>query len=204
MSFIQNLLPDNILITAVCLLLTIVAHELAHGGAALLMGDTTAKDAGRLSLNPIKHMDPLGTLSLLFFRFGWAKPVPINPNRFRNRKAGMLFVSAAGAGMNLLLATVSVGLFIYTGNKHPLWAEFQQLMILYNVYFAVFNLLPFPPLDGSKIVFSFLPVQMERKVYQYQRYFYIILVIFVFSGALQRILVPAANAIIRFLVGLFL
>lgn len=204
MSYIQNLLPDNLLITIACLLITIVAHELAHGGTALLMGDTTARDAGRLSLNPIKHLDPMGTVSMLLFRFGWAKPVPINPWQFRNRKLGMILVSAAGALMNLLLATLSTGLLLYTGHRNAVWAEFLQLMILYNVYFAVFNLMPIPPLDGSKIVFSFLPGHFERTVYRYQHYFYIILLVFVFSGMLQRILVPAANLIIGFLFRIFL
>lgn len=204
MYSIQNLFPENLLITLASLLITIVAHELAHGGAALAMGDTTARDAGRLSLNPLKHLDPMGTLSMLLFRFGWARPVPINPNRFRSRKAGMILVSFAGAGMNLLLAALSTGLLVYTGGASRIWSEFLQLLLLYNVYFAVFNLMPIPPLDGSKILFSFLPARIERQAYQYQRYFYILLVLFVFTGTLQRFLVPAANAIIRFLLGVFL
>ncbi len=201
---IQRLLPDNLLLTILCLLITIVAHELAHGGVAYFMGDTTAKDAGRLTLNPLKHLDPMGTLSMLLFRFGWAKPVPINPNRFRNRKLGMILVAGAGAGMNLVLATLATGLLIYTGQQAADWSMFLQLLILYNVYFAVFNLMPIPPLDGSKILFSFLPGQMEQWLYRYQQFFYILLIIFIFTGNLQRVLFPIANGIIEFLFRIFL
>lgn len=155
-----------------CLVIAIVFHEVAHGWAALALGDPTAKERRRLTLNPIRHVDPVGTLlvpgALALFGgpvFGWAKPVPVNFARLRNPRLGMMLVAAAGPGTNLLLATLgAVALGLYAGNlvAPPAGASAYvfgglQLFILINVFLALFNLLPIPPFDGSHIVEGLLP-----------------------------------------------
>lgn len=166
--------------------MTIVLHELAHGYTALWMGDQTAKLKGRLSLNPIHHIDPFGLVALYLFRFGWAKPVPVNYNNFRNRRMGIFLVSIAGVTMNFFLALLASFLLSFTWNNQPLIAEFLTYMLIYNISFGVFNLIPFPPLDGSKILLNLFPFKEQEKIYRYERYFYIILLISIFTGALSR------------------
>lgn len=189
--------PVEILTTVIALLITITMHELAHGAMAYAMGDTTARDQGRLTLNPLAHLDPLGTLSMIFFRFGWAKPVPINPLRFRNRTLGMILVSLAGALMNLTIALIAAFILAHFAPQNAGLNAVLILLFQYNVFFAVFNLMPFPPLDGSKIILSLLPHSIGRKIYAYERYFYMVLVILLVTGILSRFLVPVASAIMQ-------
>ena len=147
----------------VIVLMSLTVHEVSHGYAAYKLGDPTAKNAGRLSLNPLKHLDPIGALMLFIFGFGWAKPVPVNPYYFEgDRRKGMMEVSFAGPASNLLLAFVLIA--IYTiGHFGTLdYAYSMTGLILYraitlNIYLAVFNLIPIPPLDGSKILAGVLP-----------------------------------------------
>ena len=158
-----------------CLIVAIVFHEVAHGWAALALGDPTAKEQRRLTLNPLRHVDPVGTLlvpgALALFGgpvFGWAKPVPVNFNRLDNPRIGMMLVGAAGPAMNLLLATVAavvLGLYAGTLVAPPEGvSEYVfgglQLFIVINVFLALFNLLPIPPFDGSHIVEGLLPRSM--------------------------------------------
>ncbi|MGX7926973.1 site-2 protease family protein [Tsuneonella sp. HG094] len=155
-----------------CLIVAIVFHEVAHGWTALALGDPTAKEQRRLSLNPIRHVDPIGTIlvpgALALFGgpvFGWAKPVPVNFRRLNNPRVGMMLVGAAGPAMNILLATVAaivLGLYAGTLVAPPEGvSEYVfgglQLFILINVFLALFNLLPIPPFDGSHIVEGLLP-----------------------------------------------
>lgn len=155
-----------------CLIIAIVFHEVAHGWVALALGDTTARDMGRLTLNPIRHVDPVGTLlvpgALALFGgpvFGWAKPVPVNSRRLRNPRFGMMAVAAAGPGTNLLLALlgallvgVAVGLAATQGVQLPAWAMTMfGAFIVINAFLAFFNLLPIPPFDGSHILGGLLP-----------------------------------------------
>lgn len=155
-----------------CLIVAIVFHEVAHGWMALKLGDTTARDLGRLTLNPIRHVDPVGTLlvpgALAMFGgpiFGWAKPVPVNANRLDNPRYGMMAVAAAGPGTNILLALIgaifigiSSGLAAQAGVILPTWVMTAGgAFILINVFLALFNLLPIPPFDGSHIVGGLLP-----------------------------------------------
>ena len=154
------------------ILISLTIHEYAHGYVAWLRGDNTARDAGRLTLNPVAHLDIFGTLMLLFGPFGWAKPVPVNDMNLDNPKRDILWVSAAGPLSNIALAVV-VGYayrFILTtqvGKFMPVYAHlFIQLLIMINLGLSFFNLLPIPPLDGSKILMSFLPPQ---KVISYLR-----------------------------------
>lgn len=153
------------------LILSIVAHEVAHGIAALWQGDPTAKYAGRLTLNPIPHIDIVGSIvvplicvmSGVGVFFGWAKPVPINPYNFRNHRWGELFVAAAGPLVNIVIAGI-FALVIRIGDFGPSFINLATGVIIINIVLAIFNLIPIPPLDGSKILFSLLP----RKYYGFK------------------------------------
>lgn len=193
---LQNINLQEIIIRSIAVLVAIIPHEIAHGFAAYLCGDQTAKNDGRLSLNPLHHLDPIGTICLIFFKFGWAKPVMINPNNFRDRKKGTFFVAIAGVLTNFILAIISVIIL-----KHIHLNEFMQELLLnifwFNIILGVFNLIPIPPLDGSKILFSFLPLKYEYYLIKYERYGYIILLLLIMSSTLDKILVPMVNFMIN-------
>lgn len=175
----------DMLISIIPALVCITLHELSHGFVAYLMGDTTAKDAGRLTLNPIKHIDIMGLIMMIVFRFGWAKPVPVDMRRFKNPKTGMAICAAAGPVSNLLLTCVL--LLIYGLIYLPLTqAEGEWALILLqtvsttsylSLALAVFNILPISPLDGSKVLFSFLKPRQYYKLMRYERYGMIILLL---------------------------
>lgn len=183
-----NLTPEIFLMLP-ALLIALTFHEFAHAWAANRLGDPTPRLQGRLTLNPIAHIDPIGFLMLLLFRFGWAKPVQVNPFNFDNRERGMAWVSLAGPAMNLALGFVATLLYWFTalrmGNT-PLVTMIMWLA-LYNVYFAAFNLIPIPPLDGSKLLFFFLP---RGTVYRYLdvigQYGFLILILAVSTGVVGR------------------
>lgn len=181
------------------LFVAIVFHELSHGLAAYALGDNTAKNSGRLTLNPIKHIDPVGFISMLVFKFGWAKPVPINPMNFKHRKRDTLLVSLAGPVSNFIIALIVS--FILKANIFTSYLAIEMLLITlwYNIMLGIFNLLPFPPLDGSKIVASLLPDKMEYYFYKYERYFYLILILLIFTDGIDRILSPIINIVLNIL-----
>ncbi|AVM66493.1 site-2 protease family protein [Peptostreptococcaceae bacterium oral taxon 929] len=193
---LDNINFHEFIIRSIAVLVAIIPHEIAHGFAAYLCGDQTAKNDGRLSLNPLHHLDPIGTICLIFFKFGWAKPVMINPNNFRDRKKGTFFVAIAGVLTNFILAIISVIIL-----KHIHLNEFMQELLLnifwFNIILGVFNLIPIPPLDGSKILFSFLPLKYEYYLIKYERYGYIILLLLIMSSTLDKILVPMVNFMIN-------
>lgn len=161
---------DTIFVLIV-LLFSIILHEIAHGSVALNLGDPTAKYAGRLSLNPLKHLDPFGSiilpLSLLLLTwgqgpiFGWAKPVPINPYNFKDQKWGKLKVAIAGPSANFLVA-VFFGLLIRFFSLSPPLLNLFGIIVVYNLFLGLFNLIPIPPLDGAHILFSLLPERFFR------------------------------------------
>ena len=180
----------GMLMSIVPALFCITIHELAHGYTAYRLGDTTAKDMGRLTLNPIKHIDVFGMLMMVVLGFGWAKPVPINMNRFKKPKQHMAITALAGPVSNILLAVPVF--FIYGLLLAPLGgasASGAGEIVLYmvartaslSISLAIFNLLPIPPLDGSKILFSLLPEDSYYKLMKYERYGMILLIIFVWS-----------------------
>lgn len=172
--------PEKLLLAAIlipCLIIAIVFHEVAHGWTALALGDSTAKDRNRLSFNPLRHVDPMGTLvvpgAMLLLGgpvFGWAKPVPVLKDRLNNPRFGMMAVGAAGPAMNFLLAAigaVALGLFASyfagsTGQNIGIAAQAMTTFIVINIFLALFNLLPIPPFDGSHIVEGLLPPRAAR------------------------------------------
>lgn len=200
---LQTILTYIVIYSA--LLLSLILHENAHGVAALYMGDTTAKDSGRLSLNPLKHLSPLGTLSLLIFHFGWAKPVPINPYNFRKKKLGNFLVSISGIITNFLLAFISLVIFNFVISRvdaNPFLILFVKSMVQYNVLLGVFNLIPLPPLDGSKIVMTFLPDKVNYKLLSVERYTNMILITLIFTGAISDVVLSMSDFVLKFMYGL--
>ncbi len=182
----------DMLISVIPALVCITLHELSHGFVAYKLGDTTAKDAGRLTLNPIKHIDIFGLIMMIVFRFGWAKPVPVNMGRFKNPKAGMAICAAAGPLCNLVLCCVLLcfyGFFyvplMETGSE---WGMLVLQTISTTSYLslalAVFNILPISPLDGSKVLFSFLKSHQYYKLMRYERYGMIILILLMVTDIL--------------------
>lgn len=186
----------NLLLSLPGILLAISFHEMAHGYAADAMGDPTPKNSGRLTINPLKHIDPVGFLSMLLFRFGWAKPVPVNPNNFKNQKKGIIVVSLAGCLTNLLLGFISlIALFAIAPFANYYLATIINYMYVYNLMFAVFNLIPIPPLDGSQILAEFLPYNARQKFVEFSRYGMIVLLLLVITGIFGMIISPVIGGI---------
>ena len=191
---------SNILISIVAITVAISVHEFGHAYVAHLLGDDTAKMHGRMTLDPAKHIDPIGLITMLIFRIGWAKPVPVNPNNFKNYKIGNVLVSLAGAIGNILAAIVCVLIMKYV--KMEAIRDIAYMTMLYNVGFAAFNLLPVPPLDGWGIVSSFIPYKYTEIVYKYESMSYPILLILIFTGLYSIIVSPIRDVIMN-LVWLF-
>lgn len=201
-SFFASL-DYSILYVIISSLFAITFHETAHGYVAMLLGDPTAKRMGRLTLNPIKHIDVLGLLMMVFFRFGWAKPVPVDMRYFKKQKLGMALTALAGPVMNLLLAfagllirTAAILLYLRTGRGMFL-IDFSTVFASLNIGLAVFNLIPVPPLDGSKILFSLLPPAAYYFVLRYERYCGLLLVALLYTGVLDGFLTGARSALLN-------
>ncbi len=183
----------------ILLVMSVVVHEVSHGYAAFLLGDPTAKNQGRLTLNPIRHLDLFGSILIpaflvitnAGFLFGWAKPVPYNPYNLRNQKWGEAIVAVAGPASNIFIALV-FGLLIRFGAEFlsPAFLNISAILVLINLMLAVFNLVPIPPLDGSKILFAFLPYHMQRFRMMLEQYGFVVVLIFIFflSGFLAPIM----------------
>ncbi len=186
----------NILLSIIPALICITLHELSHGFVAYKLGDTTAKDAGRLTLNPIKHLDIIGILMMVVFHFGWAKPVPVNMYRFKDPKRGMAITAVAGPLMNVVITIVF--LFLYGALFRALGRENLALEMIYltaylSISFAIFNIIPISPLDGSKVLFSLLPSERYDQLMRYERYGMILLLVLVSSGIFGRPLSTATD-----------
>lgn len=188
------------------LLFAISIHEYAHAQCADSMGDPTARYMGRLTFNPLAHLDPIGAVLLVVAGFGWAKGVPINVNNFRNRREGILKVSFAGPAANLFLCFVAAFMMAFLGKMHMLsdgLYRFLFWMQLYNVWFAFFNLIPVPPLDGSRIMSELLPAKQSWQFNEIvERYGFYILIALVFTGITGMIINPLANGYLRLIQGL--
>ena len=189
---------NEILARLIVLFTAITVHEYAHGYVAYKLGDPTAKYAGRLSLNPMSHLDPIGALCMVLCGFGWAKPVPVNPMYFKDRKRDSALVSLAGPLSNIALALVTAVLaavyfsFVYIKFPANFAAEFGFELLIQlaqlNIGFAVFNLIPFPPLDGSKILGAFLSNENYYKFMRYEHFGFPILILMSITGLLGRVL----------------
>ncbi len=181
-------------VLAVAVLVAVTFHEFSHGAVAYLLGDPTAKEQGRLSLNPLKHLDVFGTLMFVIFKFGWGKPVPVNHHYFKNPKWGMAFVSLAGPLSNFLIAAI-LGLLLKTGLITGLAGYVVGSIAFINIILGVFNLLPLPPLDGSRLVSAILPEPL-LKIYQSIEGYGIVIVfiaIYFYPGGFTRVFSPFIN-----------
>jgi Zn-dependent protease len=199
----------NSIIYVVILIFSVALHEIAHGYAALHEGDDTALRAGRLTLNPISHLDMFGSVILPIllvisqtgFVFGWAKPVPYDERRLRNHRKSILLVASAGIIANLLIAII-FALLIRASGAFGIGMEFLpvfSIIVLLNIVLAIFNLVPIPPLDGSKILFALLPERYQYLEATLLRYSFIFVIIFIFF--LWQYISPIVTLIFRFLVG---
>ena len=196
--------PLAFLLLIIPLLYSIIIHELAHGWVANKMGDSTAKWLGRLSLNPMKHLDPIGTLMLFFFGFGWAKPVPVNFNNLHNPRKGLILVSAAGIVANTLMAFLALLLF-HLLNPAPFGAVslFLNELARVNIMLAAFNLIPIPPLDGSKILMGFSSSRLQYSLMRLEPYGFFIIIGLLYLGMLNP-LIYLFQVIIISIISLFL
>ncbi|NTV22361.1 MAG: site-2 protease family protein [Candidatus Yonathbacteria bacterium] len=194
------------------LIMSVVAHEVSHGYAAALQGDPTARMAGRLTLNPIKHIDPIGSVVVPFisymmggFIFGWAKPVPYNPYNLRNQRTGPALVAIAGPAINLFLALV-FGLALRYATELGLASEafmsIGALVVYINILLAVFNLIPIPPLDGSKVLYAILPTKWLHIAEHMERYSFLFVLLFVFF--LWRFILPIVFFLFSLITGMAL
>ena len=195
MDLIQGGFDRYMLMATVLSIPTIIIalcfHESAHGWVAYKMGDSTARNFGRITMNPAKHFDPMGFLCMLCFGFGWAKPVPINSRNFRNPKWGMVITALAGPVSNLLLALG--GMLIFQTASMFLTNSVFSMVIWYflyyfcylNIYLAVFNLLPVPPFDGSRIFLAFLPSKAYFAVMKYERVILIVILVLLWTGVIS-------------------
>lgn len=221
----------SLLLMIPCVLFTLAVHECAHGWASFQLGDPTARNLGRLTLNPIKHIDPIGFICMVLFRFGWAKPVPVNARYYKKPRRDMALVAAAGPVSNLIMMALAMFLvhlsyFIYEltadqaysfsyfwnlwrgvpGLLFPemigaklmyLWFTLLMNLSILNASLAVFNLLPIPPLDGSRIAFIFLPVKFYFGIMRYERIIQVAMFALLFLGVFDGLLVTVTSALLN-------
>jgi len=198
---------EIIIFQIVALIFSAIIHEYMHGWAAHQLGDTTAKDMGRLTLNPIPHIDPIGSIALpalLIFSgmgivFGWAKPVPYNPYNLRDQKYGGAKVAIAGPAANLITA-IFFGLILrFAPIANPAFATFLAIIVQINLLLMIFNLVPLPPLDGSKVIMPFLPYKLQTQFAKLEQYGMFLVILFIWIGF--PVIVPVIEFMYRLILG---
>lgn len=188
-------------------LIAVILHEISHGAVAYALGDRTARDAGRLTLNPIPHIDPIGTvllpalliLSNAPFLFGYAKPVPVNFRQLHWPKAGMVLVAAAGPLTNLVLAAISAFLLHMVGGEEGLMTRILVISVGMNVVLAVFNMIPIPPLDGGRVMTGLLPMPLARLYARLEPFGMIIIIALLVTRSLNAVIGPVVDALLNVL-----
>ena len=190
---------SNILVSLVGIVFAMTIHEFGHAYSAYLLGDDTAKRAGRMTINPSRHVDIVGLFMLIIFHFGWAKPVPVNPNNFKNYKLGSFIVALSGALGNLIGAIVCAVIMKFS----PMYAisAISSAALSYNLWFGAFNLLPVPPLDGWGVISSFLPYKFRNFEIKYENIGYVVLIILLITDLYSYITTPIVSVfatIVRF------
>jgi Zn-dependent protease len=205
-GIMQELL--NLLPAVPAILWAISFHEFCHAWAACRLGDTTARDYGRLTLNPLAHFDVWGLVCMFLFKFGWAKPVPIDTRNFRKPRRDIVIISLAGVTGNIITA-VAAGLLIRALTRFApamFYTNYGLQLVLLsfvaiNLNFALFNLLPVPPLDGSRLILMLLPPSALRAAYNMERYGFIILLALIYLGVADRVLLPISRWAMRLIIG---
>ena len=190
---------SNILVSLVGIVFAMTIHEFGHAFAAYLLGDDTAKRAGRMTINPSRHVDILGLIMLIIFHFGWAKPVPVNPNNFKNYRVGSFIVAISGAIGNLIWAIICA--FILKFSPMRSITLIAATAINYNLWFGAFNLLPVPPLDGWGVISSFLPYKYRDFEIKYENIGYVVLIVLLITNLYSYITTPIVSVfatIVRF------
>ena len=203
-----NHIIQQVLILAPPFLFALTFHELAHGYVAWNLGDPTAKNAGRLTMNPLKHLDPLGVLAFIIMKIGWAKPVPVNPVYFSDPRKGMLLVALAGPGANIVLAVVSA-LLVRLLLMFPVLPMFVLMPVAkmlvasvwINVMLAVFNCIPIPPLDGSKVLLGVLPHDLARSYEKLEPFGFLLLLLLFYLGVISQLIMPIIRLANKLLLG---
>ena len=185
--------PRTLLFLLPAVLIAATCHEFAHALVADRLGDPTARQLGRLSLNPLVHVDPLGTLFFVLFSFGWARPVPVNPRNFANPRLGMLVVALAGPLVNIVLAFAVGGIVKTQGLTGTLWGDLASMLVLINIVLAVFNLIPIPPLDGSRILEGLLPSDQALAYARIQPYGTVVILALLYTGVVGQVMSPAVR-----------
>ena len=192
--------PGLFIVLAILLLYSVIAHEVAHGWIAYLFGDETARRYGRLTLNPAAHLDPTGTIMLFVVGFGWARPVPVDYYRLRNSRFGMMSVALAGCATNILIATIAIFLLqLPSISTSRTFLTMLTILARINIILGAFNLIPVPPLDGSKILMSFLPDDAQRSFARIEPYGFFILAFLLFTGLLNPVIRFMENLIYGFI-----
>ena len=181
--------PLAFALVAIPLLFSVIIHEVAHGWVAYRMGDPTAKWSGRLSLNPLKHLDPVGTLMLFLVGFGWAKPVPVNLNNISDKRKGLIFVSSAGIVANILFAFIALLFFrLFSTSSSRIAVILVYFVVQINITLAALNLIPIPPLDGSKILMGIVSERTQYFLARLEPYGFFIIIGFLYLGILDPLI----------------
>ena len=206
---LQNLIGSltSLLFVLPCVLIALTVHEVAHGWMAYKLGDPTARNLGRLTLNPLKHLDPIGALCMILFHFGWARPVPINSRYFKNPRRDMALTAAAGPVSNFIMALA--GMLLYhiltavfsafpASTSFAYYIQYAAIMLVWyfhtlNLSLGLFNLIPVPPLDGSRIFLVFLPAKYYFGIMKYERYIQLALLLMLWTGILKLPLSSVVN-----------